>query len=75
MVGQEKQFSAIERENGPLKRAVQKCKLEVENGLPHLRKVRKQVARPDGKRLRQFHNVLKGDIPLTALDPADIIPV
>jgi len=35
----------------------------------------KQVARLDGQRLRQFDDVLKGDIPLAALDPANIVPM
>ena len=38
-------------------------------------KIREQVARLDGQRLRQFDDVLQGHIPLAALDTAHIIPV
>jgi len=38
-----------------------------------LRKVREQLGRLDGKRFCQLDDVLQGDIPFTALYPADVV--
>jgi len=37
------------------------------------REIFKQIARLDGKRLRQFDDVFQCDIPLAALDSADVV--
>jgi hypothetical protein len=39
------------------------------------RKIREQVARLDGKRLRQLDDILKRHISLAALNSADVIPM
>ena len=39
------------------------------------REIRKQLSRLDGKRLCQLDDVLQGDIPLAALDAADLVPM
>ena len=38
-----------------------------------LQEIHKQVARFHGERLRQLDDVLKGDVPLTALNAADVV--
>jgi hypothetical protein len=38
-----------------------------------LREIRKQFARLNRKSFRQLDDVLKGDVPLTALDAADVV--
>ena len=40
-----------------------------------LREIRKQLVRLDGKRFRQFDDVLQGDVSLAALDSADVVPM
>jgi len=38
-----------------------------------LREIRKQLVRLDGKRFRQFDDVLQGDVPFAALNAADVV--
>jgi hypothetical protein len=43
--------------------------------LERLQKIYKQLARFDGKGFCQFDDVLQGNVALTALDSADVIPM
>jgi hypothetical protein len=38
-------------------------------------KIREQVARLDGQRLRQLDDILQGDIPFATLDSAYVVPM
>ena len=40
-----------------------------------LQEIRKQVARPDREGFCQLDDILQGDVPFAALDPADVVPV